>query len=75
VLPYHLVLLAVVGVLVARHACSDASERSKRLVVGLSACALLLPVVWSGAALVANLVLIGVGVYVAIHREVTSSGG
>lgn len=72
-LPYGYVLLALLGWVVVRHVRSDAPERSKRAVLVTAAGSVLLPLVWPGSALVATVLLIGVGGYVVVYHDVTSS--
>ena len=70
--PYWVVLPFVVGWLAARHATSPtASERSKRIVVGLTVGGFLLTFVWPAATIPVVLLFVCVGVYVLLHREIS----
>lgn len=72
--PYWIILPVVVGWLAVRHARSPTtSHRSKRVVTGLTAGAVVLLVAWSAAVVPVSLLLAGVGAYMLLHREMTSS--
>ena len=70
-MPYWLILPIVVGWLAARHAKSEfASERSKRAVVFLTGGVVLLALAWPAAVIHVSLLLVAIGVYVILHREI-----
>jgi hypothetical protein len=75
-MPYLLAAQAAVLWLSVRYARSPrVSARSKRLVVGLTATTFVAPCLWSVLVIPAAVVLFGVGVYLAVHRMVTSTEG
>jgi hypothetical protein len=70
-MPYWLILPFVVGWLVYRHVSSTASDRSKRVVVGLTIGTFLLALTWPAATILVTLLFVSVGVYVLLHREIS----
>jgi hypothetical protein len=67
---YGLIFLVIVGVLARRHIRSpDASERSKRLVMGLIGGSVLAVVLWPALVILATLVVAGVGIYVILREN------
>jgi hypothetical protein len=72
-IPYGLILPVAVCWLAIRHYRSDApSERSRRAVAILSGGATVAMLAWPPAAVPAALLLVGVGVYAVLYKEVTS---
>jgi hypothetical protein len=70
--PYWLIVPTVVGWLAYRHATSPtASDRSKKVVVGLTIGGFLLALAWPLATIPVVLLFVGVGAYVLIHREIS----
>jgi hypothetical protein len=66
-----LLLIAVVGLAVRHSRSTDASERSKRLVVGLAAGSALTLLLRLELAIPAAL-LVSVGAYTILHKEIMS---
>lgn len=73
-LPYGLVVPVVVGLLTAEFACSpDATPNAKRAVVLVTVWTLALAASAPVLSVSALVVLIGVGVFLALYREVIST--
>lgn len=73
-LPYGLVVPVVVGLLVAEFTCSPtAAPNAKRAVVLVTVWSLALASAAPMLAVPALVVLIGVGVFLALHRELIST--
>jgi hypothetical protein len=74
-IPYWLILPFAVGWLAAQHACLPAaSVRSKRGVVLVTVWATATASAWPLVHTPVLLVLVGVGVYVLLHHDVTTPG-
>jgi hypothetical protein len=72
-IPYGLILPVAVCWLAIRHYQADApSDRSRAAVALLTAVATALMFMWGHASVPAALVLVAIGVYVILHREITN---
>jgi hypothetical protein len=72
-MPYGLILPVAVGWLAVRHCRADApSERSKLAVAVLTTGASVIMLTWP-AVIPAALVLVGIGAYVIVHKDVTTT--
>jgi hypothetical protein len=73
-IPYGLILPVAVGWLAIRHYHADApSERSRTTVAVLTAGAAAAMFQWPAASVPAAFVLVAIGVYVILYREITKT--
>jgi hypothetical protein len=74
-MPYGLIPFLVVGWLASQHASSPAaSERSKRVVVLVTVWATALASTLPVGVIPGVVILVGVGAYILLHRDVTTPG-